>query len=84
MIIGDFNAILSSNEKVKGLSPSKRCSHFGDFVNNTELDDLGFRGSLFTWYRGNLFERHNRALGNKAWAMSFPNSMVTHLPKIQV
>lgn len=38
MIIGDFNAILSSNEKVKGLSPSKRCSHFGDFVNNTELE----------------------------------------------
>lgn len=29
-----------------GLSPGKRCSQFGDFVDTTKLHDLGFKGPL--------------------------------------
>lgn len=81
--IGDFNAILASNEKLGGSSPSKRFSHFGDFVESSDLHDLGFTGSYFTWHRGNLFEKVDRALGNEAWTNTYPNSMVMHLPKIK-
>lgn len=66
VIIGDVNAILASNEKVRGTSLGKRCPHFGDFIDSTDLHHLGFRGSPFTWHRGNLFERLDRAFGNEA------------------
>lgn len=79
MSIGDFNVILSPNEKYGGLSLGKRCSHFGDFMEDMDLHDLGFKGSPFTWHRGNLFERLDRALGNEAWVKTFPDSLVSHL-----
>ncbi|KAK5840181.1 hypothetical protein PVK06_009066 [Gossypium arboreum] len=67
MVIGYFNAILSSDEKKGGLSNGKRCPHFGNFVDLSNLHDLGFKGPPFTCYRGHLFERLDHALGNEAW-----------------
>ncbi|KAL1127560.1 hypothetical protein V6Z11_A13G186900 [Gossypium hirsutum] len=81
--IEDFNAILSSSKKLGGMSKGRRCPLFGDFVGKTELHDLGYREPPFTWHRGLLFERLDRALGNNAWVQRFPNSLVTHLPKIK-
>ncbi|KAL1156476.1 hypothetical protein V6Z11_A08G094900 [Gossypium hirsutum] len=81
--IGDFNVILSSSEKSKGITKGRRCPLFGDFVDKAEINDLGFRGPSFTWHMGLLFERLDKALGNKAWIQTFPNSLVTHLPKIK-
>ncbi|KAL1151813.1 hypothetical protein V6Z11_A09G067300 [Gossypium hirsutum] len=66
-----------------GLLRGRRCPHFGDFITFVELHDLGFRGPPFTWHRGFLFERLDRALGNEAWLRNFPDCMVTHLPKIK-
>ncbi|KAH1038646.1 hypothetical protein J1N35_040389 [Gossypium stocksii] len=83
MVIGDFNAILSSNEKTGGLSIGKRCPQFGNFVDLANLHNLGFKGPPFTWHKGNLFERLDRTLGNKAWVNFFPNSLITHLPRIK-
>ncbi|KAL1160928.1 hypothetical protein V6Z11_A07G098000 [Gossypium hirsutum] len=83
MAICDSNAILSSSEKSGGLSKGKRCPHFGDFVDFSELHDLGFSRPLFTWHRGFLFEKLDRDLGNEAWISNFPNCMVSHLPKIK-
>ncbi|KAA3479433.1 Retrovirus-related Pol polyprotein LINE-1 [Gossypium australe] len=83
MVIGDFNVILSSNEKIGGLLAGKRCPHFGNFVDLANLHDLGFRGPPFTWHRGNLFERLDHALGNEVWVNYFPNSLTTHLPRIK-
>lgn len=62
----DFNAILSLDEKIGGLSPGKRCPYFGEFMETIDLYDMGFRGFPFTWHRGNLFERLDHALGNEA------------------
>lgn len=61
MVIGDFNAILSSDEKNGGLSIGKRCPYFCDFVDSSNLHDLDFRGPPFTWHKGHLFERLDRA-----------------------
>ncbi|KAH1063505.1 hypothetical protein J1N35_028492 [Gossypium stocksii] len=49
VIIGNFNAILSSFEKSGGRCKGKRCPFFG----------------------------------NTAWVQQFPNSLITHLPKIK-
>lgn len=75
--IGDFNAILSASEKTGGLTIGNRYPHFDDFVESIDLFDLGFRGSLFMWHEGNLFERLDRALGNEAWIRNFSNSLIT-------
>ncbi|KAH1081557.1 hypothetical protein J1N35_021318 [Gossypium stocksii] len=82
-VIGDFNAIISHSEKSVDVSKGKRCPFFGDFVDSSELHDLGFSGPPFTWHRGTLFERLDRALENEAWIRNFPNCMVYHLPKIK-
>lgn len=81
--IRDFNVILSPAEKLGGCSNGKRCPFFGDFMDKAELSDLGFHGSPFTWHRGTLFERLDRAVRNKAWLQKFSNSVITHLPKIK-
>ncbi|XP_040967093.1 uncharacterized protein [Gossypium hirsutum] len=81
--IGDFNVILLPSEKLGGMSTGRHCPLFGDFVDKAKLHDLGFRGPPFTWHRGLLFERLDMALGNEAWVQAFPNSLVTHLPKIK-
>lgn len=39
VIIRDFNAILAFNEKFGGRSLGKRCSQFGDFVEDMDLFD---------------------------------------------
>lgn len=41
--------------------------------------DFGFIGSRFTWNRGNLFERLDKALCNKAWRVKFEEATVFHL-----
>lgn len=83
MAIRYFNTILSTNEKMGGFSPGRRCSQFGNFVDMAKLHDLGFKGPSFTWHKGRLFERLDCALGNEAWIKYFLNSLITHLPKIK-
>lgn len=83
MAIGDFNAILSPSEKKGGCSNGRRFPFFGDFMESAELNDVGFRGSPFMWYKGGVFERLDRAMGNDVWVASFPNCAVTHLPRLK-
>ncbi|KAH1031095.1 hypothetical protein J1N35_043269 [Gossypium stocksii] len=52
-------------------------------MDNTHLHDLGFQGPPFTWHRGNLSERLDRAMGNDAWMEAFPNYLITHFPRIK-
>ncbi|KAH1081118.1 hypothetical protein J1N35_020879 [Gossypium stocksii] len=40
----------------------KRYPHFGNFVDSTDLHDLGSKEPPFTWHRGSLFEHLDRAL----------------------
>ncbi|KAG8494050.1 hypothetical protein CXB51_011564 [Gossypium anomalum] len=43
----------------------------------------GFRGPQFTWQRGEVMERLDRAICNNAWCTLFPISLVTHLPQLK-
>ncbi|KAA3485757.1 reverse transcriptase [Gossypium australe] len=83
MVLGDFNAILSPEDKKSNHSTGKRCKLFGKFVESCNLQDLKFIGPSHTWQRGNTFERLDRALANDDWMSVFPYSLVYHLPRIK-
>ncbi|GLT69224.1 hypothetical protein SLA2020_413920 [Shorea laevis] len=88
ILIGDFNAILSSAEKKGGRnfgSPSH--NSFVDFVHSNGLVDLGYVGNPFTWNNNrqgthNIKERLDRGLSNHNWILLFLNALITHLPAI--
>lgn len=54
ILVGDFNSITSSNEKRRGQSLPLGCKLFQNFIRNSSLQDLGFRGPQFTWSRGDI------------------------------
>ncbi|KAH1074841.1 hypothetical protein J1N35_027169 [Gossypium stocksii] len=83
MAIGDFNAILSSEDKKGGHVKGHRCKSFGEFMDNAFLHDLGFQEPPFTWHRGFLSERLDRAVGNDAWVEAFPYCTITHPLRIK-
>ncbi|KAH1097249.1 hypothetical protein J1N35_014170 [Gossypium stocksii] len=64
LIMGDFNAILSLEDKRSSHTASKRYDLFGNFVESCALQDLGYNGPSYTWQRGGTFVRLDRALGN--------------------
>ncbi|KAI9080858.1 hypothetical protein K1719_037167 [Acacia pycnantha] len=71
VVMGDFNDILMSDERVGGADINLgRLRKFQDRVQGCQLNDLGFSGPKFTW-RGprttncsRLYERLDRALAN--------------------
>ncbi|XP_019197687.1 PREDICTED: uncharacterized protein LOC109191482 [Ipomoea nil] len=88
LVVGDFNSVLSSDETSSPENFSiNRSSDFKNWIFREGLIDLGFTGSKFTWKRGidtPSFKgaRIDMELGNIAWKISFPNSLVEHLPMI--
>lgn len=61
---------------------------FVDRINSCQLLDLGAGGPRFTWrggrYNGGerMFKRLDRALGNDAWRLGFPNAIIKVPPRI--
>ncbi|KAL8150113.1 hypothetical protein V2J09_019921 [Rumex salicifolius] len=88
-IIGDFNCILSSTERIGGsggLHPDS--AEFQSFIDDLALVDLGFSGQNTTWFRGDstLFfvaKRLDRALVNIEACLKWPSATVRHLPKFE-
>ncbi|KAJ4836400.1 hypothetical protein Tsubulata_039886 [Turnera subulata] len=81
LLAGDFNATLNTAES----SPSRRVPSyssraFQDCLINSDLMDLGFSGPNFTWRRGTLQKRLDRALGNSCWSTTFVHGQIYHLP----
>lgn len=56
LFMGDFNVILSADEKKSSFGTGKRCKYFGDFVDSCQLHDLGFTGPSYIWHRAGTFE----------------------------
>ncbi|KAL4302847.1 hypothetical protein GQ457_10G018520 [Hibiscus cannabinus] len=82
IVEGDFNVILSADERRGGVDTHVQGSRpFEDFIFQSGLADMGFRGPHFTWSRGNLYERLDRCLANTSWLSCFPHSHVLHLEK---
>ena len=85
LCIGDFNAILHSDEKLSHRPPSyKQMDEFREVLEQCSLTDLGFLGYPFMWNNkrpghANTKERLDRAVASVDWRAKFPRSMVTHL-----
>jgi endonuclease/exonuclease/phosphatase family metal-dependent hydrolase len=81
LVIGDFNKILHSYEKEGG---NPRPEHFMQAFQSALVDcnlfDLGHRGDKFTWHRGLIRERLDRALVNEAWKTKFEGAFLENLP----
>ncbi|XP_059451039.1 uncharacterized protein LOC132181825 [Corylus avellana] len=84
LLLGDFNAILSSADKCGGRNfGSTSHMDFVDFVHSNALVDLGFIGNNFTWSNcrsgsANIRERLDCGLANQEWVSLFPNSLINH------
>ena len=71
--VGDYNEILSSNEKQGGVpKPLNHMEAFRATLLNCGLEDLSFQGNIFTWNNGrhgNAFvqERLDRACATMEW-----------------
>ena len=50
MVLGDFNEILPTEEKLGGLDrPEQQMQNYRDALDFCRLKDLGFHGFPFTW-----------------------------------
>jgi hypothetical protein len=80
IVIGDFNEILFSHEKEGG---NVRPHHYMDAFRNSLMDcgleDIGFSGEIFTWKRGRIRERLDRAVANGDWLQLHPGATLAHL-----
>ncbi|KAK8598046.1 hypothetical protein V6N13_095438 [Hibiscus sabdariffa] len=83
VLIGDFNATLSSEDHISCACSSKPDVHFQNIVFDCGLQDLGYEGSDFTWYKGPCYVRLDRALCNGIWFEYFPHTSVTHLLRMK-
>ena len=86
LLMGDFNEILSSDERLGELVGSQRNMYeFGEVLNKCGLVDLGYRGYPFTWENcrdaeANVQKRLDRAVTSVAWMSLFTLCTIDHLP----
>jgi hypothetical protein len=73
LMLGDFNEILYGAEKEGGNTRPQRCMQaFRSTLEDCNLEDMGFNGDIFTWRRGKIRERLDRAVCNPDWSLMFP------------
>ncbi|XP_023881716.1 uncharacterized protein LOC111994088 [Quercus suber] len=83
--MGDYNEIMFAKEKEGGgVRPEGQMRIFREAINRSQLRDLGYEGSNFTWSRrlgsrGWIRERLDRALVSTNWATTFPATKVVHV-----
>nr|XP_009762621.1 PREDICTED: uncharacterized protein LOC104214623 [Nicotiana sylvestris] len=88
LVGSDFNLIWDEEEKFGGLPVSLyEIDDFRYCVNTCNLFDLGFKGSVFTWWNGRaeedyIFKRLDRCLPNVEFQQIFTGIEVQHLSKI--
>ncbi|KAL0416834.1 UNVERIFIED_CONTAM: hypothetical protein Slati_3515300 [Sesamum latifolium] len=77
---GDFNTVLSLEERSGGAAPSSvAMSDFHDAIADCALVDAGYIGSPYTWYNSRLRQRLDRVLVSSCWMDVFPKLRVTYL-----
>ena len=83
--MGDFNELLSMNEKLGSpVRSSRQMQDFRDAIDECGFVDLGYQGSPFTWCNnrvdsGIVSERLDHGLATIPWMNIFPEARVIHL-----
>ncbi|XP_061361871.1 uncharacterized protein LOC133305628 [Gastrolobium bilobum] len=81
LVLGDFNSVLNASEKIGGKEICwSSLNDIQECFSSCDISDIGFKGPDFTWKRGKLQERLDKACSNEAWNLSWPNSILSHLP----
>ncbi|KAF9608733.1 hypothetical protein IFM89_010865 [Coptis chinensis] len=84
LLMGDFNEITCQEEKCGGkLFNYSKVRTFLDMMDDCELLDLGFVGSIYTWTnrqngRHRIWERIDRMMANEVWRSRFSDCRVLH------
>ncbi|XP_070057420.1 uncharacterized protein [Nicotiana tomentosiformis] len=85
LVGGDFNVLLSEEEKIGGLPVCPpEYEEFVFCVNSCELFDTGYKGSPLTWWNGRpnaeyILKRLDRIFVNSPFQSLFPTTEVEHL-----
>lgn len=80
---GDYNSKLTMDDrKGRAHSGNTPCVDFVRLFQKSEMLDIGFQGSSFTWAWRSLLERIDRVFVNQALVDVFPQCTILHLPKI--
>ncbi|XP_060190755.1 uncharacterized protein LOC132620046 [Lycium barbarum] len=88
LVGGDFNVIVEEEEKYGGLPVTlNEVEDFRHCIQTCNLSDLGYKGSIFTWWNGRaadecVFKRLDRCLGIFEMQQQFPGLEVSHLIKL--
>jgi hypothetical protein len=84
-VFGDFNLVLTNEEKSGGnpIEPNITTS-FRNTLCHCDLQDLGFKGCIYTWTNNHqgeqiIHSRLDRFLATSDWILNFPNYTNTHL-----
>ena len=84
LLMGDFNEILYNSEKEGGRPRTQRqLQAFHDALSECEVNDVGFVGDIYTWQRGHIRERLDRAVANIQWSNMFPQSSLINSEMIR-
>ncbi|KAJ6874155.1 hypothetical protein NC651_032856 [Populus alba x Populus x berolinensis] len=68
LLLGDFNSILSQEDKHNGEPVSTyETSDFRNCCSDLGIDDLNSIGSHFTWTNGNIWTKIDRFMANNQW-----------------
>ncbi|XP_075645738.1 uncharacterized protein LOC142616864 [Castanea sativa] len=88
IMLGDFNEVLSGEEKLGGRPVNAyRARPFQDYINECGFMDMGFSGPKFTWSNlRNLSdliqERLDRGFCNVGWSLHYPEATIDHLTRV--
>ena len=87
-VIGDFNFISSSNEKLGGREYNiTKSLEFINIIETCGLVDMGYNGQKFTWCNhrkdgARIWKRLDRGMINDQWLEKMPYSSITHIPSV--
>nr|XP_027062801.1 uncharacterized protein LOC113689183 [Coffea arabica] len=85
LLAGDFNDILSNEEKWEGRARDERSvKDFSSFIENNSLMDLGFTGNPWTWSNNwenerEIRQRLDRGLSTINWCQNFDKAECEHV-----
>lgn len=87
VVLGDFNAILKSSDRVGGSTDwPPHMDDFGNCLRDSQLSVMPFKGLKFTWHNGHrdntlILRKIDWILSNAAWTIYHPNSFAEFLPR---
>lgn len=81
IISGDFNEILSMNEKKCG-SLNGRIGGFKRWFNYSAMIDMRFQGSACTWTNNKVKKHLDRCIYDRDWRLLFADAKVIHLARM--